>query len=141
MADRISKEQRSFIMSKIKGTNTSPELKVRKYLFSFGYRYRIHVKKLPGTPDIVLKKYKTIVNVNGCFFHGHNNCKHFKIPKTNTEFWTGKIKRNKERDLTNNELLAKLGWNIVTIWECELGKNNIEKTMERLVANLNNNLS
>lgn len=138
MADRITVEQRSSLMSKIKGTNTTPELTVRRFLYSKGFRYRIHVKDLPGKPDIVLKKYNTIININGCFFHGHNYCKYSNLPKTNVEFWRKKIEGNKIRDIKNNDLLMKFGWNIITIWECELKKSNIQQTLDNIVNNLNN---
>ncbi len=115
-----SKETRSYNMSRIKGKNTKPELIVRKFLFSEGYRYRLHVKELPGKPDIVLPKYKTVINVHGCFWHGHEGCKSYVIPKTNTEWWLRKINRNKVRDDQNLVKLTQDGWKVLTIFECEL---------------------
>lgn len=132
MKDKFSKEKRSEIMSKIKKANTKPEMIVRKFLFSQGLRYRIHNKKLIGNPDIVLPKYKTIVFVNGCFWHAHNNCKLNRMPKSNTDYWIPKILRNVERDETNRVELEKLGWNVITVWECELGVKKREDTLIEL---------
>ena len=108
-------------MSKIGGKNTKPEILVRKFLFSKGFRYRINVKTLPGKPDIVLPKYKTVIFVNGCFWHGHN-CKKGKLPSSNIDFWRGKISNNKLRDDKNSDLLIKLGWKVIIIWQCEISK-------------------
>lgn len=116
----MTPEQRHFCMSHIRGTDTKPEIIVRKYLFSRGYRYRLHVKRLPGRPDIVLKKYHTVIFVNGCFWHGHEGCKYYVIPKTRSDFWKAKIGRNKERDKKDHDELKKMGWDIMTIWECQL---------------------
>ncbi|WP_345207800.1 very short patch repair endonuclease [Chryseobacterium ginsengisoli] len=140
MADKHTPEQRRFNMQQIKSKNTKPEVLLRKILFSKGYRYRINSKNLPGKPDIVLKKYNTIIFVNGCFWHGHKNCTYFVIPKTNTDFWINKINANKNRDQNNFKSLLKLGWNIITIWECELKKDNIEKTVNKLIEELQNNI-
>ncbi len=107
-------------MSQIKGKNTKPELLVRRYLFSKGFRYKLYDKSLPGKPDIVLPKYKTIINVHGCFWHGHNNCKYFIIPKTRTQWWIEKINRTKLNDLDNELKLTLKGWKVITIFECEL---------------------
>ena len=126
MADRHTEEQRSYNMSRIKGANTKPEILLRKRLFAEGFRYRINDKKLPGKPDIVLKKYRTIIFVNGCFWHGHQNCKYFVIPKTRMEFWMNKINGNIDRDLKNEEVLIELGWRVITVWECDL-KSNIDQ--------------
>lgn len=136
MSDRHTKEQRSFNMQQITGKDTKPEILLRKLLFKEGFRYRINVRKLPGKPDIVLKKYNTVVLVNGCFWHGHTDCKYFVIPKTRTEFWTEKISGNKERDLRNEGLLKSAGWNVITVWECELKKNSIEKTLKLLIQKI-----
>ena len=106
-------------MSRIKGKNTKPEETVRKFLFSKGIRYRKNVKNLPGKPDIVLKKYKTVVFVNGCFWHGHEKCRYFVMPKSNTDFWNEKILRNINRDNKTYETLMNSGWNVITVWECE----------------------
>ena len=113
-------DTRSYNMSCVKSKNTKPEIWVRKYLFACGFRYRINVKKLPGTPDIVLPKYKTAIFVNGCFWHGHKNCRYFVIPKTRTEWWLDKINRNIDRDQANILALKKSGWRVITIWECQL---------------------
>lgn len=131
-------EQVSRIMSRIKGKNTKPEIIVRKYLFSKGYRYRINNRKLSGAPDITLPKYKTAVFINGCFWHGHKDCKISHIPKSNTEWWNNKISRTQERDKNNAGLLSREGWNVITIWECQLKKNNIESTLSQLVHQLEN---
>ncbi|MBR0598599.1 very short patch repair endonuclease [Sinanaerobacter chloroacetimidivorans] len=120
--DIHSKETRSFNMSRIKSKNTKPEVLVRKYLFSLGLRFRINVTTLPGKPDIVLPKYKTIIFVHGCFWHGHENCKRAQLPKTRTEWWASKISANKIRDAYNIQKLIELGWSVITIWECQLNK-------------------
>jgi len=127
-------------MQQIKGTNTKPEILLRKLLFSKGFRYRINNKNLPGKPDIVLKKYNTVIFVNGCFWHGHENCRYYVIPKTRTEFWTEKINGNKKRDKKNTELLLQKGWKVITVWECELKKDKLDHTVEKLVHELHNNL-
>lgn len=137
MADNHTKEQRSYNMSKIRSTNSAPEEKVRKYLFSKGFRYRKNVKSLPGCPDIVLPKYKTVIFVNGCFWHMHN-CPRFVWPSTNKEYWEPKIRRNVERDKINIELLQKEGWRVLVVWECELKKNVIEERLSRLCLELQN---
>ncbi len=105
-------------MSKIRSKNTKPELILRKALFAQGYRYRINDKKLPGKPDLVLPKYRTVIFMHGCYWHGHEGCKYFYIPKTNTEFWVNKISTNKERDSRNVEALLSAGWNVIIVWEC-----------------------
>ena len=117
--DVHSEKIRSYNMSRIKGKNTKPEETVRKFLFSKGIRYRKNVKNLPGKPDIVLKKYKTVVFVNGCFWHGHEKCRYFVMPKSNTDFWNEKILRNINRDNKTYETLMNSGWNVITVWECE----------------------
>lgn len=127
MSDIFSQTKRSDIMSKISSKDTKPEILVRKFLFSNGFRYRINVKTLPGKPDIVLPKYKTIIFVNGCFWHGHT-CKKGKLPSSNTDFWKEKISNNRLRDDKNSDLLVKLGWKVIIIWQCEISKidNRIE---------------
>lgn len=140
MSDKHTPEQRRFNMQQIKGTNTKPEILLRKILFAKGYRYRINSKTLPGKPDVVLKKYGTVIFVNGCFWHGHENCKYYVTPKTRTEFWTDKINGNKKRDKKNIDLLIKDGWKVITVWECELKKDKIEQTVHSLIQKLNNNL-
>ena len=120
MADIKSKDARSYNMSRIRGKNTKPEEIVRKYLFSRGFRYRKNDKHLPGTPDIVLPKYKTAIFINGCFWHGHEECKYFIWPQNNAEFWHNKISTNKARDAKKHQELRSLGWNVVIVWECQL---------------------
>lgn len=139
MADIHSPEVRSFNMSRIKGKNTKPEMLVRKYLFSKGFRYRLHDKKLPGRPDIVLKKYKTAIFVNGCFWHGHAGCRYFVIPKTRTEWWLDKISKNISNDNINTGKLIEAGWKIITIWECELKPSTAELTLLSLNDTLKTN--
>lgn len=134
--DVHDKETRSYNMSCIKGKNTKPEEIVRKYLFSQGFRYRKNDKKLPGTPDIVLPKYKTVIFVNGCFWHGHDGCRYFVVPKTNTEFWMNKVSTNIERDNRKQEALKELGWNVIVLWECELKQKLVESTLECLKEKL-----
>lgn len=116
-------------MSQIKGKDTKPEMLVRKFLHGHGFRYRLHDKKLPGKPDIVLPKYDTVVMVHGCFWHGHDGCKYFVIPKTRTQWWLDKINTNKRKDKENKCKLKSLGWNVLTVFECELKS---EKRIERL---------
>ena len=119
-------------MSQIRGTKTKPEDLVAKYLFSQGFRYRRNVKSLPGSPDIVLKKYRTVIFVNGCFWHAHEGCKRFVLPDTNREFWQAKLLRNRERDSENYKLLTNLGWKIFIIWECDLKKDKMAATLSKL---------
>ncbi len=135
MADNHTPEERSYNMSRIRSIDTKPEEKVRKYLFAQGFRYRKNVKKLPGCPDIVLPKYKTIIFVQGCFWHMHN-CGRFHWPTSNQEYWEPKILRNAERDQQNKEKLQDLGWTVMTVWECELKKKYFEKTMNSIVDKL-----
>lgn len=131
MADVKTPEQRSRNMAAVKGKDTKPEMIVRKYLFSRGLRFRIQVRKLSGTPDIVLPKYKTVIFVNGCFWHGHEGCKYFRLPKSNVEFWSEKIERNIERDRESMQALFDLGWKVIRVWECELrNKANREETLD-----------
>lgn len=123
MSDVHSKKVRSYNMSQIKGKNTKPEMLVRKFLHANGFRYKLHDKSLPGKPDIVLPKYKTVIEVQGCYWHGHKNCKYFKLPKTNTDFWKNKISGNVTRDKENHKKIETLGWNLIVVWECELKPN------------------
>ena len=134
--DIVSEEQRSYNMSRIRGKNTKPELAVRSMLHSMGCRFTVNGplnRKLPGKPDIVLPKYKTVIFVHGCFWHGHQGCKDFRIPKTRTEWWKAKIEGNVARDKRQQEELRKLGWKVVVIWECEL--RNL-KNLSQLEGNL-----
>lgn len=123
-------------MSRIRSKNTKPEEMVRKYLFSQGFRYRKNDTRLPGKPDIVLTKYKTIIFVNGCFWHKHEGCRYFVWPKTNEDFWRTKINANVFRDQENMKLLSELGWNVIVIWECELRKELFDSTMKRLIKTM-----
>lgn len=133
MTDRMTKEERHRCMAAIKGRNTRPEMTVRKYLFSRGLRYRVNVKKLPGSPDIVLRKYGVVVFVDGCFWHGHKDCKLYRLPLTNVEFWKGKVAKNTARDYVNNVDLELEGWRVIRIWECEIKtKEQREERLERL---------
>lgn len=131
MADNHSTEVRSYNMSHIRSANTKPEEKVRKYLFSKGYRYRKNDKKLPGKPDVVLPKYRTVIFVHGCFWHMHD-CGRFHWPTSNEDYWRPKILGNVERDRHNIEKLQALGWNVIIIWECELKKKVVNETMARV---------
>ena len=135
MADNHSKEIRSINMSHIRSTNSKPEEIVRKYLFAEGFRYRKNVKKLPGCPDIVLPKYKTVIFVNGCFWHKHD-CPRFVWPSSNQDYWRPKILRNVERDNQSRKELETLGWKVITVWECELEKNVLNETLGKLIAEL-----
>ncbi len=132
MADVHTPEVRSYNMSHIRGKDTKPEVIVRKYLFSQGFRYRKNDPRLPGKPDIVLPKYKTVVFVNGCFWHKHEGCKYFVWPKSNTEFWKQKISATVERDRQEYKQLEDLGWRIIVVWECELKKKVQSERLERL---------
>ncbi len=124
-------------MSRIRGKNTKPELIVRKYLFGLGYRYRLNQKKLPGSPDLVLRKYRTVIFINGCFWHAHEGCRYHTIPKSNVEFWTAKFARNRQRDEEDYQALHRLGWNVVVIWECQLKPKAREHTLACLDYILN----
>jgi DNA mismatch endonuclease (patch repair protein) len=123
MADVFSIEKRSRVISRIKGKDTVPEIIVRRYLREHGFGYRKNVRSLPGCPDIVLTKYKSVIFVNGCFWHGHDNCKYFVVPKTRTDWWIAKINRTKQKDEEACKQLTDLGWHVYTIWECEIEKN------------------
>lgn len=138
MADVHTKEQRSYNMSRIKGKNTKPEMLVRQFLFSQGYRYRLHVKNLPGKPDIVLPKYKTVIFIHGCFWHGHKGCRYFVIPKTRTEWWMDKINRNSELDQNAVKALKKSGYKVIIIWECNLKSKTLFRTLSSLSTKLIN---
>ena len=163
MTDRLTPTQRHYVMSRIHGKGTKPELKVRQWLWQHGYRYRLNVKSVPGKPDIVMRRYRTAIFVNGCFWHGHfvhfgveslglrvesqlevesrvlkvDSSQCCKIPQTNREFWVNKIKRNQERDQKNYQLLHDNGWQVIVIWECQLTPKHIEETMLRVELLLN----
>ena len=142
--DKLTTEQRSANMAAIRSKNTKPEMIVRRGLWKRGFRYRLNHKRLPGHPDLVLRKYRTCVFVNGCFWHGHlvesntmESSACCKIPKTNREFWVAKIRRNKERDKEEQRKLAEMGWHCITVWECELTPKRREETLESLAFTLN----
>lgn len=137
--DVHDKKTRSFNMSRIRGINTKPEELVRKYLFSCGFRYRKNDKRYPGSPDIVLPKYSTVIFINGCFWHKHEGCRHFVWPKSNPAFWKEKIEKNVARDQRNYTLLRNMGWNVIVVWECSLQPNRREETLETLVKELEQN--
>jgi DNA mismatch endonuclease, patch repair protein len=136
MTDVHTPQQRSYNMQQIRSSNTKPELLVRKFLFAHGYRYRLNVKTLPGKPDIVLPKYRTVIFVHGCFWHGHANCKYFKIPQTRTQWWTDKINTNKANDAKAVKALQKDGWKVIEVWECGLKIVKVEKTLDTLLKKL-----
>jgi len=136
VADVHTPEQRSYNMSRIHSKNTKPEELVRKFLFSQGFRYRKNDAKLPGKPDIVLPKYKAVIFVNGCFWHGHEGCRYFVWPKNNAEFWKEKITGNIQRDKHNHQLLANQGWRVIEIWECQLMKSVVDNTLQNLVLQI-----
>lgn len=138
MADVHTPEQRSYNMSRIRNKNTKPEELVRKYLFSQGFRYRKNDSKLPGKPDVVLPKYKTVIFVNGCFWHGHDSCRYFVWPKNNAEFWIEKITGNIQRDARNHQMLNEYGWKVIDVWECELKPNVIQNTLTHLAEEIRN---
>ena len=152
MTDRLTPAQRHYVMSRIHGKGTKPELKVRQWLWRHGYRYRLNVKSGPGKPDIVMRKYRTAIFVNGCFWHGHfvefrveslefreESSQCCKIPQSNREFWVNKIRRNQERDKRNMQLLRDNGWQVITIWECQLTPKRLENTMLQVELLLNEN--
>lgn len=139
MADRLTAEKRSWNMSRIRGKDTSIEVKVRKYLFSQGFRFRKNDKRLPGKPDVVLPKYHTVIFVHGCFWHRHTGCKDATMPKTRTEFWIDKFEKNVANDRIHRETLEAAGWNVITLWECDI-KKGFDVTMENVVRELNDHV-
>jgi DNA mismatch endonuclease (patch repair protein) len=136
MADVHDKKTRSYNMSRIRSKDTKPEILVRKFLFSKGYRYKLHDKNLPGKPDIVLPKYKTVIFIHGCFWHGHKGCKYYVVPKTRTKWWVTKINGNIVNDKRKKASVKKLGWKVITIWECQLKINKREKTLISLLTKI-----
>lgn len=136
MADVHTREQRSYNMSQVKGKDTKPEMLVRRFLHSLGFRYKLWDKALAGKPDIVLPKYKTVIFIHGCFWHGHANCKYFVVPKTRTKFWVTKINGNKANDTNVVKALKKDGWKIITLWECSLKPRKIDKTLSLLLKKI-----
>ena len=137
MSDILTKEQRYKCMSHIRSKDTKPEIVVRKCLYAAGYRYRLQVKDLPGRPDIVFRRLRTVVFINGCFWHGHEGCRYFRMPKTNIAFWESKISKKKERDSRNKKKLKALGWNVIDIWECQLKPKKLPGTIDSLLLVLN----
>lgn len=138
MTDVHNKETRSYNMSRIKGKDTKPEILVRKFLFSKGFRYRLHDKKLPGKPDIVLPKYKTVIFIHGCFWHGHEGCKYYVVPKTRTDWWLEKIGKNILNDSKAIQSLTEIGWKVVVIWECRLKTKVRDESLQDLIRSITN---
>ena len=139
MPDTMTENQRHECMSHIRSKDTNPEVSVRGELFRRGFRFRKNVRSLPGTPDIVLPRYRTVIFINGCFWHGHKGCRLYTVPKTNVRFWTDKIERNRSRDRLNIQRLESLEWNVITVWECQLGKAEISSTIDTLEATIRSN--
>lgn len=135
MADVFTKKKRSEVMSRIRAKHTRPEMLIRKFLFSQGFRYTLHPTALAGKPDIVLKKYQTVIFVNGCFWHGHTGCKIFKMPKSRQDYWIPKIERNISKHSIDKRTLKKLGWKVIVVWECQLKKNKLDKTLFHYSSN------
>ncbi len=140
MSDVLNPQQRHRCMSHIRSKATKPEMLVRRWLWAHGYRYRLNVKSVPGKPDIVMRKYRTAIFVNGCFWHGHEGCKQFVLPKTNTVFWRNKIEYNRARDQKNYDILINAGWQVIVLWQCKLTKQELEQTMQQTAVALNQNL-
>ena len=140
MSDVLTPTQRHKCMSRIRSKATKPEMTVRRWLWAHGYRYRLNVKSVPGKPDIVMRRYRTAIFVNGCFWHGHEGCSKFVMPKSNTVFWQTKIERNRTRDTRNYDELMHVGWQVIVIWECQLSKDKLETTMQQIAVALNENL-
>ncbi len=136
MSDVLTPGERHRNMAAIHSASTTPELKLRFSLWRIGFRYLVNDKRLPGSPDIVLPKYRTVIFVHGCFWHGHNGCKYYTVPKTNTEFWVAKVARNKERDQEVWRKLEAKGWYVIIVWECQLKKGRIDETVERVAAEI-----
>lgn len=132
----MTPEQRFKCMSHNRAKDTGPEMLLRHCLWRLGFRYRLNAKDLPGSPDMVLPKYRTAIFVHGCFWHGHKDCKYYTIPKTNTDFWVAKVARNKERDQEVWRKLEAKGWYVVIVWECQLKKRNLDETVERVAAEI-----
>lgn len=140
MSDTMTREQRHYCMSRIRGKDTRPEMVVRRWLHSEGFRYSLHSRRLPGCPDLVLRRYHTVIFINGCFWHGHPGCDMFRMPRSNVEFWQEKIRRNKERDAQEVAALEALGWNVIVVWECELSRRARDLTLRNLVDAVRRNI-
>ena len=136
--DHLTKEQRSWNMSRVHGKDTKPEMIVRSFLHRNGFRFRLHVKALPGCPDIVLPKYKTVIEVRGCFWHRHPGCKKATMPATNRAFWHDKLQQNVARDAKNDTALSKLGWRIIVIWGCQLSNDETLRSLPALISHGHN---
>lgn len=136
MADTMTPEQRHRCMAAIKSNDTKPEMLVRRYLHALGYRYGLHNKKLPGSPDIVLRRLRTVIFINGCFWHGHDNCKYYRLPKTNPDFWRTKIEANRARDARTTAALRTLGWRVIVIWGCQLKTEELRNKTLRELADI-----
>ena len=136
MQNNHTSEQRHRNMAAIHSSSTKPELKLRHALWHIGFRYLVNVKRLPGSPDIVLPKYRTVIFVHGCFWHGHRGCKSASTPKTNTDFWIAKITRNQERDQEVWRQLEAKGWSVIIVWECQLKKSVLDETIARVEAEI-----
>lgn len=134
--DHLTPQQRHVNMAAVHSKNTKPEISVRHWLWSHGYRYRLNVKGVPGKPDIVMRHYRTAIFVNGCFWHGHEGCDSFRMPKSNIGFWESKIKRNQERDSQNYRILKENGWQVLVLWECQLTKKLFATTMQQMEVQL-----
>jgi DNA mismatch endonuclease (patch repair protein) len=141
MADVHDRKTRSFNMSKIRSRDTKPELLVRKFLFARGFRYKLYDKTLPGKPDLVFPKYKAVLFIHGCFWHGHRGCKYFVIPKTRRKWWVEKITRNKQVDKENSRKLKRKGWKVLTIFECKLRSTTMERTLNQIANKITNEIS
>ncbi|MBX2948864.1 MAG: DNA mismatch endonuclease Vsr [Crocinitomicaceae bacterium] len=141
MGDVHSREIRSYNMSRIKGKDTKPEMLVRKFLFSKGLRYKLHDKTLSGKPDMVFPRYKTVLFIHGCFWHGHEGCKYYVMPKTRTEWWLNKINGNRRKDTDSVSELQQLGWKVVIVWECDLKPGKVDDTLQNLMKAFKNNES
>lgn len=139
MSDSLTPQQRHYIMSQVHSSNTKPEVKLRHALWGQGFRYRVNYGRLPGSPDIVLPKYRTVIFVHGCFWHGHKGCKHYTVPKTNTDFWVAKVRRNQERDQDVWRKLEAKEWSVIVVWECELEKNRLPDTVAHVSAEIKDN--
>ena len=136
MTDVHDQATRSYNMSRIRGKDTKPEILIRKFLHSKGFRYRLYVKNLPGKPDVVLPKYKVVIQIHGCFWHKHEGCRYFVVPKTRTDWWLDKVNKTAEKDKINAARLSELGWKVLVIWECELKKDKRELTLQHLLNEL-----
>ena len=136
MSDKMTPEQRFNCMSHNRANNTGPELRLRHALWRWGFRYRVNDRRLPGSPDIVLPKFRTVIFVHGCFWHGHEGCRNYTIPKTHTEFWVAKVARNRERDQEVWRALEAKGWSVVIVWECQLRKADLEGTVGRVAEEI-----